>query len=128
MKRSNNLVVLLLLVVMLVLAACSGGGSDKTEGTKKENNGKNPATDRGNEIVVGITSDPQSWDPIDTFLLDWSTVATSVFEGLVERDLDLELQPGLAESWEYLDDSTLEFKLRQGVVFHNGEPFNAEAV
>jgi len=128
MTKNKNLVVSLLLVVMLVLAACSGDGDDKTEGTKKESNGKNPAADRGNEIVVGINSDPQSWDPIDTFLLDWSTVAISVFEGLVERDLDLELQPGLAESWEYLDDNTLEFKLRQGVVFHNGEPFNAEAV
>lgn len=128
MTKNKNLIVSLLLVVMLVLAACSNGGSDKTEGTKKEGDGKNPAADRGNEIVVGINSDPQSWDPIDTFLLDWSTVATSVFEGLVDRDLDLELQPGLAESWEYLDDSTLEFKLRQGVVFHNGEPFNAEAV
>lgn len=128
MTKSKNLVVSLLLVVMLVLAACSSGGNDKTEGTKKENNEKNPAADRGNEVVVGISSDPQSWDPIDTFLLDWSTVATSIYEGLVERDLDLELQPGLAESWEYLDDNTLEFKLRQGVVFHNGEPFNAEAV
>src|SRR5699024_3990865 len=65
---------------------------------------------------------------IATFLLDWSTVATSVFEGLVDRDLDLELQPGLAEEWEYLDDKTLEFKLREGVEFHNGEKFDAEAV
>ncbi|HJF31402.1 MAG TPA: ABC transporter substrate-binding protein [Sporosarcina psychrophila] len=126
--KNKNLIVSLLLVVMLVLAACSGEGSDKKEGTSKENDGKNPAESRGNEVVVGISSDPQSWDPIDTFLLDWSTVATSVFEGLVERNLDLELQPGLAESWEYLDDNTIEFKLRQGVEFHNGEPFNAEAV
>ncbi|RKJ48572.1 ABC transporter substrate-binding protein, partial [Butyricicoccus sp. 1XD8-22] len=59
---------------------------------------------------------------------DWSTVATSVFEGLIDRDVNLELQPGLAESWEYLDDKTLQFKLRQGVTFHNGEPFNADAV
>ncbi|WP_249650788.1 ABC transporter substrate-binding protein, partial [Lysinibacillus sp. D4A3_S15] len=72
--------------------------------------------------------DPQNWDPIDTFLLYWSTVATSVFEGLVSRSLDLEIHPGLAESWVYKDDKTIVFQLRQGVTFHNGEPFNAEAV
>lgn len=116
----------LLTSLTLLLAACSGNGGGSGEGSSS--NGKNPASDRGNEVVVGLSSDPQSWDPIDTFLLDWSTVATSVFEGLVERTLDLELKPGLAESWEYLDDSTLQFKLRQGVVFHNGEPFNADAV
>ncbi|MBE1556038.1 ABC-type transport system substrate-binding protein [Filibacter limicola] len=124
----------IVMAVMLVLTACSGGDKDKVDGAGKKpvKDGAasvvNPATDRGNEVVVGMSSDPQSWDPIDTFLLDWSTVATSVFEGLVERDLDLELKPGLAEEWEYLDEQTLQFKLRKGVEFHNGEPFNAEAV
>lgn len=112
-------------IVVLILAGCSDDGS---EGETKNSSGENPAESRGNEIVVGITSDPQSWDPIDTFLLDWSSVATSVFEGLVERTLDLELKPGLAEKWEYTDDKTIVFNLRQGVVFHDGEPFNADAV
>jgi peptide/nickel transport system substrate-binding protein len=127
MKLRGWKTLILLMVLTLFLAACSGGGGETGKGSDSPT-GKNPASDRGNEVVIGLSSDPQSWDPIDTFLLDWSTVATSVYEGLVERSLDLELQPGLAESWEYLDDSTLEFKLRQGVVFHNGEPFNADAV
>lgn len=117
----------LMLAFTLVLAACSGGGEESST-NEKSDSGENPAKDRGNEIVIGVSGEPQNWDPIDTFLLDWSTVATSVFEGLVDRNLDLEIQPGLAESWEYLDDRTLEFKLRQGVQFHNGEPFNADAV
>lgn len=117
----------LMLAFTLVLAACSGGGEESST-NEKSDNGENPAKDRGNEIVIGVSGEPQNWDPIDTFLLDWSTVATSVFEGLVDRSLDLEIQPGLAESWEYLDDRTLEFKLRQGVQFHNGEPFNADSV
>lgn len=125
-KRVEIKLLALLAVLMLVLAACSNdnGKSDGETGTS----GKNPAAGKGNEVVVGISSDPQSWDPIDTFLLDWSTVASSVFEGLVDRTLDLELQPGLAEKWEYADDNTIVFTLRQGVEFHNGEPFNAEAV
>ncbi|SDO12765.1 ABC transporter substrate-binding protein [Halobacillus aidingensis] len=114
----------MLLFVVLLLAACS---SD-TEETSAENDSEIEVEGRENELVVGVPGDPQNWDPIDTFLLDWSTVATSVFEGLVDRNLDLELQPGLAESWEYVDDQTLQFKLREGVTFHNGEPFNADAV
>lgn len=127
MKKKLSFLFTLLLIFTFVLSACSGK-SEKTSTGSTKSDGENPAKDRGNELVFGVSGDPQNWDPIDTFLLDWSTVSTSVFEGLVDRTLDLELQPGLAESWEYLDDKTLQFKLRQGVTFHNGEPFNAEAV
>lgn len=120
---------MLLIAVMIVLSACSGGKSSSDgDSTTPADPSKNPAAERGNSIVVGVPTDPQSWDPIDTFLLDWSSVASSIFEGLVDRDLNLELQPGLAESWEYEDDLTLRFTLREGVTFHNGEPFNADAV
>ncbi|TKI63561.1 ABC transporter substrate-binding protein [Lysinibacillus mangiferihumi] len=128
MKKYNWLT-MLLVCIMLLLVACSGGTS--TENGNKNNgksSGKNPATTRGNELVVRVAGDPQNWDPIDTYLVAWSTVGTSVFEGLVSRSLDLEIQPGLAESWDYVDDKTIVFKLRQGVTFHDGEPFNAEAV
>ena len=36
--------------------------------------------------------------------------------------------PRLATSWRWLDDRTLEMTLRQGVKFHNGEPFDAASV
>lgn len=127
MKKKLSFLFTLLIIFTLVLSAC-GGKSENAGTSEKKADGENPAKDRGNELVIGVSGDPQNWDPIDTFLLDWSTIATSVFEGLVNRTLDLDLEPGLAESWEYLDDKTLQFKLRQGVTFHNGEPFNAEAV
>lgn len=127
MKKKLSFLFTLLIIFTLVLSAC-GGKSESGGATEKKADGENPAKNRGNELVIGVSGDPQNWDPIDTFLLDWSTIATSVFEGLVNRTLDLKLEPGLAESWEYLNDTTLQFKLRQGVTFHNGEPFNAEAV
>ncbi|MBY8910914.1 glutathione ABC transporter substrate-binding protein, partial [Salinicoccus roseus] len=46
----------------------------------------------------------------------------------VKLNQDLELEPGLAESYEQLDDTTLEFTLREDVTFHDGSPFNAEVV
>lgn len=129
-KRKMSFKLLLVLIISIfTLAACGGGSGDK--GVDKETNSSNGSAEsksEKNEIAIGVPGDPQNWDPIATFLLDWSTIATSVFEGLVDRTIDLEIQPGLAEEWEYIDDNTLQFKLREGVEFHNGEPFNAEAV
>jgi peptide/nickel transport system substrate-binding protein len=53
----------------------------------------------------------------------------NIFEPLVGWAPDLQtIVPILATEWERLDDLTMQFKLRQGVKFHNGEDFNAEAV
>jgi peptide/nickel transport system substrate-binding protein len=81
------------------------------------------------KLTVSSPQDPGSWDPVDTFLVQWAAVATNIFDGLTYRGPDLKLVPGLAESWEELDEGKrIRFKLRQGVKFHNGEDFNAEAV
>lgn len=80
-------------------------------------------------MTVSSPQDPGSWDPIDTFLVNWASVATNIYDGLTYRGPDTKLVPGLATSWEELDKGLrLRFTLREGVVFHNGEPFNAEAV
>jgi peptide/nickel transport system substrate-binding protein len=52
-----------------------------------------------------------------------------VWDGLVYRDPDtFAIKPLLATSWKYVDDTTLEFKLRQGVKFQDGSPFTADDV
>lgn len=81
-------------------------------------------------LTIAQAQDPQSWDPIDTFFLAWGMIGSSIFDGLVHRDTNMELGPGLATSWEWVDEeqTQLRFHLREGVTFHNGEPFNAEAV
>ncbi|RBP85185.1 ABC transporter substrate-binding protein [Marinomonas rhizomae] len=80
-------------------------------------------------LTVSSPQDPGSWDPIDTFLVNWASVATNIYDGLTYRGPDLKLQPGLATSWEQLDDSKrIRFTLRQDVKFHDGEDFNAAAV
>jgi ABC-type transport system substrate-binding protein len=65
---------------------------------------------------------------IDKSPLNWVSISMNVFEHLVEIGKDGKLVPRLATSWQWLNDRTLEVKLRQGVKFHNDEPFNAEIV
>lgn len=52
----------------------------------------------------------------------------SIYEPLFNRNEKGELEPYLATEWKNIDDLTWQIKLREGVKFHNGEPFNAEAV
>lgn len=81
-------------------------------------------------LTIAQSSDPQSLDPIDTFLLSWGMIGGAIFDGLVHRDFDMNIGPALAESWEWIgdDNDRLRFYLREGVVFHNGEAFTAEDV
>jgi peptide/nickel transport system substrate-binding protein len=80
-------------------------------------------------LSVAQALDPGSWDPIDTFLVDWSKVANNIYDGLVQRGPDLKITPALATSWKVADDGlSVRFELRKGATFHNGEPFNAQAV
>ena len=52
-----------------------------------------------------------------------------VFDNLIDRDpKTFKLIPNLATAWKWIDDKTLEFELRQGVKFHNGEEFDADDV
>jgi peptide/nickel transport system substrate-binding protein len=57
-----------------------------------------------------------------------ASAAQNYAEKLVAIDKDNNYVPGLAEDWRWVDDRTIEFRLRRGVTFHNGEEFNAEAV
>ena len=88
-----------------------------------------PQAQAAGTLTIAQAQDPNNWDPIATFLLSWGAVGSNIFDGLVSRDEQLNLKPGLATSWEVLDQGMrLRFKLREGVTFHNGEAFNAEAV
>jgi peptide/nickel transport system substrate-binding protein len=56
-------------------------------------------------------------------------VAFQAFDCLVYRDPGtMEMKPALATSWKQVDDTTIDFTLRQGVTFQNGDPFTADDV
>ncbi len=78
--------------------------------------GQEPPTPRGELRIV------------DKHHANWISITTNIFDYLIALDKDGKLVPRLATGWRWLDDHTLEVKLRQGVTFHNGEVFDAEIV
>ena len=79
-------------------------------------------------LVVALSADALSMDPARHTTYPTGTVLFHIYDPLVTRDANGNIQPWLAESWELLDDVTWQFKLKEGVTFTNGEPFNAECV
>ena len=80
------------------------------------------------ELVVGQAADVTTLDPhMSNFSAD-ITVTFNLFDNLLSRDRNQELQPMLATEWTLVDDTTWEFRLRPGVTFHTGDPFTAADV
>lgn len=78
--------------------------------------------------VCDDVSDPLSLDPQTQWSEKSYAIYQQIFEGLVRFDPEGKIEPALAVSWERVEPNRMRFKLREGVFFHNGEPFDAEAV
>jgi ABC-type transport system substrate-binding protein len=79
-------------------------------------------------IIVAMAEAPDSLDPADHRSRQSETVIRNMFDGLVTRDSSSGVHLELAESLEWIDDVTLEIKLRQGVLFHDGVEMTADDV
>ena len=124
--KINKLLVVLVIIVMTVFLAACGGNNASTTG---ENDNATGETQIADELTVAVGSDFSTFDP--QFCTDSGTesINKNIYNNLVKFDKDMNLVPDLAESWELSPDGlTWTFKLRQGVTFHDGTPFNAEAV
>ncbi|MDN7243130.1 ABC transporter substrate-binding protein [Planococcus sp. N028] len=126
MKKKTARLVYLILALLLLLAACSGGN----ESTPSEGGGTASEEDKqGGTLVYGRGADAVSLDPINVTDGESIRVTHNIFETLLEYDENLELQPKLATEYSSSEDGlTWNFKLREGVKFHDGTDFNAEAV
>jgi peptide/nickel transport system substrate-binding protein len=89
-----------------------------------------PAQAASDKLTVVVTDEPKSLDPCDTDLSGNSRILrNNVTETLVNLSpVDGAVTPSLATGWKQLDDLNWEFKLREGVTFHDGKPFDASAV
>ncbi|MDO5620346.1 MAG: ABC transporter substrate-binding protein [Paracoccus sp. (in: a-proteobacteria)] len=77
------------------------------------------------DLRVGVAAEPSSADPHFHNIGTNNQLRRSVFESLVDTDATQALLPGLAESWEAVDDTTWRFNLRKGVKFSDGSDFDA---
>ena len=84
---------------------------------------------RGGTLRVGLDADPPNLDPHRSTAAVDRQVFQGLFAKLVDTDESLRIVPDLATSWAVsADGRTVTLHLRQGVVFQDGTPFNAEAV
>jgi peptide/nickel transport system substrate-binding protein len=80
------------------------------------------------KIVISLAAEPASLEPWYAYSTIGLAPLRNVFEALLNRDPETnELVGELATSWEWQDDRTLQFTLREGVTFHDGSPLDAEA-
>ena len=78
--------------------------------------------------MIALDRDPQRLDPNFVRSVEAETTSQSLYDPLINLGLSGAPVPALASSWSFPDDLTMALELRQGVEFHNGEPFNAESV
>ncbi|AND38680.1 glutathione ABC transporter substrate-binding protein [Cytobacillus pseudoceanisediminis] len=120
----KGLLMIFLSLMMLLSTACS----TQTKTEQEAGNESEGKKDGGTLTVVRL-SDATKLDPhFITDIPSANIIYQKVYETLVEPDKDMNIQPLLATEWNVIDDTTWEFKLKEGVSFHDGTPFNSEAV
>lgn len=82
----------------------------------------------GGTATIVVAANPASWDLTKSTWVTWQAVSY-MYDRLLTFDAEENLQPGLATAWEISEDGlTYSLTLREGVSFHDGTPFNADAV
>lgn len=116
MRSRRSLVYSALILLMIVTGGCSPSTSRNTQAR--------------NSIVYGLTLIPSGFDPHIHRSTELGIVLRQVYDTLVYRDpVTREFVPGLATEWNITPDGLVyTFTLRQDVTFHDGTPFNAQAV
>src|SRR5688572_3006922 len=79
------------------------------------------------ELTIGTAGASYRTDP-NRATIGMYSPNVNIFESLVRLTPDYQIEPLLAESWEFVEPNTWRFVLRQGVTFHDGTPMTAEAV
>ncbi len=110
MIQKRNIVLFVFIIMLLSLSFLPAAAND------------------GKTLVVALGSDSLTFDPLNYDEEVTNEINLHIFETLVFHDGDLSIMPGLAESWEQVEDTVWNFHLRQGVKFSNGNDFNADDV
>ena len=145
MKRTKRLITLLLAFVMVLgLVACGGSGGNNPSGgnqpsssnpdntntnTPSDSDAPSGTTTGTKDLVVAMQADATSLDPHIGSNGNSNQVLNEMYESLLTFDENTNVIPLLAKSWSVSEDGReYTFVLNEGITFHDGEPFNAEAV
>jgi len=115
------------MLVLALFTAALAGCAKKSEETDTTDDA---ATTTAETFTYAQGADPRGLDPALVDDGESSKIIVNIYEGLLKYAADsTEVEPSLAESWEISDDGlSYTFKLKEGVKFHDGTDFNAEAV
>lgn len=124
-----------LLTLALLIAACTTGEDPTAEDTADDDAADDTATDEeagsdedvAQELTVGAEDDTYVQEG-EGANVGMYPLNTNVYETLIRVTPEYDLEPMLAEDWEFVEPNTWRFHLRDDVTFHNGEPMDAEAV
>ena len=140
MKTRKKLFVLgLTLCMLLSCVACGGGDQQAGQQDNQQNtqqSAQTPSSDPSSSngdglsriVVLAQSLDITSLDPHGHNDVQSGDVTRMLYDNLVRLDTNNEFVPMLAESWTYLDNNTVEIKLKPNVPFHDGHILNAEDV
>jgi len=136
-QKTTRLIPSLILVLTLLLSACAAPAADTGSSDGSADAGADSSGEMAGDMDPGIftwayTVDPADLDPRSNYDGAGLAVLGQMYETLTyygPLDGEEELTPWLATSWESNEDATeWTFTLREGVKFHDGTDFNAEAV
>ena len=80
------------------------------------------------DLVIGTATEPSAIDPLFARTGPNQNIAMQIFDRLVSPDVNLAINPGLAESWAMVNPTTWRVKLRADATFHDGKPVTADDV
>lgn len=131
--KKKMVAVLLAAGLVISLVACGGASETGNTGEAKTGNeetaGDEPAEEAENTEESTLTYGSGDYTRINPAMDEHCEINVLLFNGLTAHDADDQVVPGLAESWDYDEDTcTYTFHIRDGIKWHDGEPFTADDV
>jgi peptide/nickel transport system substrate-binding protein len=135
MFKRGTLLIGALVLIPLIFAACAPAATPAPASTAPPPAAQTEAAPaagprEGGTIIVGLQAEPTTLDSQQISDYNSHRAAYGIYDALLHfKDESTEVEPGLAESWDISDDGLVyTLHLRQGIKFHDGTDFNAEAV
>ncbi len=131
MKANRVGKVLCLVLGLLMIAGCGSSAPASSAAVSSAAVTDGQAAQGGtpqDQLTIGVQLDVDTLDPHNSTLTASIRLQPLLFETLIVKDENQQIVPCLATEWEWISDTELQFKLRQGVKFHDGTEMKASDV